>query len=399
MLLFIQVSIMRFRSFTKHSWLHSDWIYNSTSVNAVNSFDEEEASDTIYDDDRYGSLSVFEHDCLNGLGWAEAEIERKALLDEFSYRHDCGAAHHVPGPPSVNSCRRRDTPSPKFCSERTFHGPSPPPLLGTCMTYNPGHGHQWGRDGSRICPRDYAHAHVQEACCQSGAPPCFDDPHAPPPRFREENCVPLHLHRRPEAYGVRYRYHDARSQYEMPLPRHPGGIQKEHVAHECPFSRSYCHVHEGAGRIYKSASRPFMESVEKFGHINSHPPRPRLDFANNLTVSTALANHTMNVVVVKFHIRIPLPGQGKIFKHVSRLLVNRQPVKVLDGVAWNGAVHVVDKLISPRPQRGRSGHGPSHAAETNSRRHSVYDVYDAEENDIDDWEDWESWLLDWAEQN
>jgi uncharacterized surface protein with fasciclin (FAS1) repeats len=97
------------------------------------------------------------------------------------------------------------------------------------------------------------------------------------------------------------------------------------------------------------------------------------------TLETALFNHTLDVVVDKKRITLPLPlhKSSAIKTHV---IVNRQVAHVRDIVGLNGAIHVVDKLLDPRKHRH---HPPKHE-----------DV-----DDDEDWEDWEEWLPQWADEN
>lgn len=71
--------------------------------------------------------------------------------------------------------------------------------------------------------------------------------------------------------------------------------------------------------------------------------------------------------------------------------MNGHPVKFNDGVALNGAIHVVDKLVSPRKPvpPGAPHHGPPGSEKLSGASFSNGEV-------VDDWDDWEDWLLEWA---
>lgn len=78
--------------------------------------------------------------------------------------------------------------------------------------------------------------------------------------------------------------------------------------------------------------------------------------------------------------------------------MNDQIVKFNDGVALNGAIHAVDKLVSPRRKTppGAPHRGPPGAEETYGA--FVEEDFMEEEEEVDDWEEWEDWLLEWASQ-
>ena len=111
-----------------------------------------------------------------------------------------------------------------------------------------------------------------------------------------------------------------------------------------------------------------------------HPPFPKPRLVANLTLPTAFEDHSLNVLVVKIPIRLPIPGHERKLGHITKVLVNGQPVSAFDGPALNGALHVVDKLISPHSKKPKP--------------HSEEFSNDAGD---DDWEDWENWLLEWAD--
>jgi hypothetical protein len=72
------------------------------------------------------------------------------------------------------------------------------------------------------------------------------------------------------------------------------------------------------------------------------------------TLETALDNHTLEVVVDKKRITLPLPGHCKPSVIKTKVIVDRQLAHHRDIVGLNGAIHVVDKLLDPR----KHGHHP-----------------------------------------
>ena len=108
-------------------------------------------------------------------------------------------------------------------------------------------------------------------------------------------------------------------------------------------------------------------------------------FSAKLTVPTLLTNHSLHVHVTKDRHRIPIPGHKKDI-YITKLFVNHQIVVVADVVSRNGAVHVINKVLNPRPPHHRP-HKPE----------SGFDF--APREDDDGWEDWEDWLPQWAAEN
>ncbi|KAH8108492.1 FAS1 domain-containing protein [Phellopilus nigrolimitatus] len=131
----------------------------------------------------------------------------------------------------------------------------------------------------------------------------------------------------------------------------------------------------------------------------THAPHAKPEFIANYTLPTALANHTLNVLVVRLPIRLPFPRHSQRIGHVTRMILNGQPVKLHDGVALNGAIHIIDRLLSPHPLKGRPEHGRPRPPPAQENIFESYDAEHAGENNLDDWEDWELWLPAWAEEN
>jgi len=86
---------------------------------------------------------------------------------------------------------------------------------------------------------------------------------------------------------------------------------------------------------------------------------------------TALFNHTLPVHIEKSGPTIPIPGNPPS----TSFTVKGEQVSIVDGVARNGAIHVVDALLDPRP-----GH------------HYGF------EGGKSTWDDWEEWLPEWSKE-
>ena len=120
------------------------------------------------------------------------------------------------------------------------------------------------------------------------------------------------------------------------------------------------------------------------GAPNRRFPRPRKpDFAFKLDLPTALTNHTLEIVVLKYIIHSPIPGHHKPVDHATHILVNGQVVPFIDFVGGNGAFHVTPHLLHPKG-KGKRKHRRGRKTE--------------EEEEVD-WEDWEDWLYEWSKGN
>lgn len=117
--------------------------------------------------------------------------------------------------------------------------------------------------------------------------------------------------------------------------------------------------------------------------IMDRPPRrphhPTPEVVLNVTLPTLLTNHTVDVLVLKTYQPVP-PGHPPL--HSTRVVVNGQTAIVRDGVANNGAVHVVGHLLHPFKKERTHGVGSD-------------DFF----SQFYDWEDWEDWLPTWAEED
>jgi hypothetical protein len=112
-------------------------------------------------------------------------------------------------------------------------------------------------------------------------------------------------------------------------------------------------------------------------------PRREVVSSFNLTVPTALENHTLSLHGVKIKFKLPFPRHHRAERYSNVLFVHGQRVILADAVASNGAVHVVHKILNPRPHH--------------CHRRKKHDK--APEDDVDEdgeWEDWEDWLPRWA---
>jgi hypothetical protein len=112
-------------------------------------------------------------------------------------------------------------------------------------------------------------------------------------------------------------------------------------------------------------------------------------FSANVTLPTLLANHSLHVHVAKVKHRLPIPGHKKDI-YTTKLFVNHQSVAVSDVVSRNGAVHVINKILNPRPRHHLRPHKPE-------KDKTGYEFVDHDEDD--EWKDWEDWLPQWAAEN
>ncbi|KAG6910898.1 hypothetical protein DXG01_006581 [Tephrocybe rancida] len=108
-------------------------------------------------------------------------------------------------------------------------------------------------------------------------------------------------------------------------------------------------------------------------------PHPEPTESLDVSLLTALANHTLHAHVEKFKFSIPVPGPHNPHKVTTKFTINGHHV-VPDIVGLNGAMHRVNSLLDPR---GHTHHG--HRASGTDTRGI--------------WEDWEQWLPQWAAEN
>jgi hypothetical protein len=105
-------------------------------------------------------------------------------------------------------------------------------------------------------------------------------------------------------------------------------------------------------------------------------------------------NHTIHTYIVQNKITFPFPGPKKPSIIDTRIFVNRHLVVVPDIVGFNGAIHVIDKLLDPRKAHHCPGH---HRHDPGSDHHPQGSPF--EDDGLPEiWEDWETWLPQWAER-
>ena len=123
-------------------------------------------------------------------------------------------------------------------------------------------------------------------------------------------------------------------------------------------------------------------------HAPHFPAKPV--FAYNITLPSALTNHTLHVHVAQFKSILPKGG------FVTKVFVNGVWVSIPDVPARNGAIHVVKRLIRPF----RKGHHPGHKLNEVEENEAWYQTAMMNENERDnEWDDWEEWLPQWANED
>lgn len=78
-------------------------------------------------------------------------------------------------------------------------------------------------------------------------------------------------------------------------------------------------------------------------------------------------------------VKSPIPGQSD--SYLTSFEVNGERVLIGDGIARNGAVHAIGKLLDPR-----------------GKKHGHHEEAGVQGSAMHDWEDWEEWLPQWAEE-
>lgn len=129
----------------------------------------------------------------------------------------------------------------------------------------------------------------------------------------------------------------------------------------------------------------------------NHPGHVEPIASHNLTLRTLLVNHTIHAYIVQNKIIFPFPGPKKPSIIDTKIFVNRHLAVVSDIVGFNGAIHVIDKLLDPRPEHHCPGHHCRHRHSPGSDHHFQGSPF--EDDGLPEiWEDWENWLPQWAEQ-
>ena len=123
---------------------------------------------------------------------------------------------------------------------------------------------------------------------------------------------------------------------------------------------------------------------------------PPVSYSRNVTLPTLLANASLDIKIVQFARRHPLPWH-KAPVYGTAMLAAGQPVALLDVPTRNGAVHVVSKLLNPM-KHGKPHHGPPEGpAEDEGLWLNGFES-DGEDED-GEWAGWEEWLPRWAAEN
>jgi hypothetical protein len=105
-------------------------------------------------------------------------------------------------------------------------------------------------------------------------------------------------------------------------------------------------------------------------------------------------NRTIHAYIVQNNITFPFPGPKKPSIIDTKIFVNGHLVVVPDIVGFNGAIHVINKLLDPRKAHHAPHHGHRHSLD--SDHHPQGDPFEDDESP-EDWEDWANWLPQWAE--
>jgi hypothetical protein len=166
--------------------------------------------------------------------------------------------------------------------------------------------------------------------------------------------------------------------FMTPSPPPPSGDHPHHPhgPPPSPPSRGSCKPYGGGRRPPRTG-----DHCKEHDRLLLIPHKPV--FSANVTVPTLLTNHSLHVHVTKVKYRLPIPGHKREI-YVTKLFVNDQNVAVSDIVSRNGAVHVINKVLNPRPRHHHRPHK---------------DEDDFVDREDDEWEDWEDWLPQWAEEN
>lgn len=128
---------------------------------------------------------------------------------------------------------------------------------------------------------------------------------------------------------------------------------------------------------HNATSGETLQIASKNHTHKHHPPT----YSANFTLPTLLPNASIHVWAGtwKIELPVPIPGHGKPTIYKRKLSVNHQPVIVEDGVARNGAIHVIGRLLHPLHHHGNKT------------------ITSAEEDEATSWENWEDWLPQWAD--
>lgn len=148
--------------------------------------------------------------------------------------------------------------------------------------------------------------------------------------------------------------------------------------------------------------------MKRFRHKHKNkkhkkPHHSELISIRNLTLVTLLPDHTLDTVITREKVTFPEEinrkhkHKHKHKKHPeyhlvnTKVIVNKQPATVIDIVAFNGAIHTVDRLLDPRHCRC----GDTSVTPTYDDPVVPWDDSNDDYGDGDIWDEWEEWLPDW----
>jgi len=113
---------------------------------------------------------------------------------------------------------------------------------------------------------------------------------------------------------------------------------------------------------------------------------------DTFVLPTLLTNHSIIVQITRTESKFLPPAL------TTRVVANGVPIVLADGVARNGAVHVVSRLLHPFPRRGSPHHRPHTGDDEDD---PIRIQVDGEEGieEVESWEDWKDWLPQWAAED
>ncbi|KAI0371796.1 hypothetical protein BV20DRAFT_965078 [Pilatotrama ljubarskyi] len=303
------------------------------------------------------------------------------------HHHHHGYAHsHAPPPPPAH-----------FPYYEGPHHPPPP-------QYPP-----WAEHHSHFFPSPFEHG--------PHFPPPFSEygPHHPPP------------HHSPGGYGSHFHHHPPppppppchppfeHGPHHIPPPphcRHGYGEAPrfpprfpshrppfEHGPHQYPPPPPYHHHPAGDGPQFPGHGPhfppppppgPHNPPFEDGHHHLPKVPRPKISYSRNITTSTLLTNHSLNLYVVQVEHTVPIPAHRRTF-YTTTTFAHGTPVSLADIPTRNGVLHVIDRILNPR----KKSVWPLRPEDAEKAHVGQLDDQVALDRD---WEDWEEWVPLWANQ-